>query len=69
MYSNMSKNLTIDYDPNIISKIKEMIKESFEKLKSFVNVTSSKFDAYYELEEKFNDIANKLEGYEFFNDE
>ena len=69
MYNNMIKNQTIDYDPNIILKIKEMIKESFEKLKSIVNMKPSKFKAYYELEEKFDEIAIKLEKYEFFNDE
>ena len=34
----MIKSQTIDYDANIIFKIKEMIKESFEKLKSFFKI-------------------------------
>lgn len=57
MYSNVNTNPKIDNDPNTISKINEMIKEGFEKLKSFVNIKSSKFEVY-ELEEKFNNIAN-----------
>ena len=66
---NTNKNIAIVYDPEIISKIKDMIKESFEKLKNFINIKSSKFNAYYELEEKFNNITNNLEKYEIFNDE
>lgn len=69
MYSNMIKNQTIDYDSNTISKLKKMIKEGIEKLKSIINIKSSKFDGYYELEEKFNNIANILEKYEIFNDD
>ena len=69
MYDNMTKNQTIDYDSNFISKIKEMINEGFDKLNSFIKIKSSKFKAYNELEEKFNDIANNLEKYDYFNDE
>ena len=43
-----------------------MINEGFDKLKSFIKIKSSKFKAYNELEEKFNDIANNLEKYDFF---
>ena len=66
---NINKNISIVYDPEIITKIKEMIKESFEKLKNFINMKSSKFNAYYELEKKFNNIANNLDKYEIFDDE
>lgn len=66
---NITENISVVYDPEIILKIKEMIKEGFEKLKSFVNIKSSKFDAYYELEEKFNNIANILRDIESLNDE
>ena len=48
MYDNMTKNQTIDYDSNFISKIKEMINEGFDKLNSFIKIKSSKFKAYNE---------------------
>ena len=38
----MTKNQTIDYDSNFISKIKEMINEGFDKLKSLAKVESKK---------------------------
>lgn len=70
MNTSINTNLSIDYDAIIISKIKEMIKEGLYKLKSFVEVKKqSKFKIYYELEEKFNEIALKLEKYEFLNNE
>lgn len=69
MYSNGNTNPKIDYDPNTTSIINEMIKEGFEKLKSFVNIKSSKFEVYYELEEKFNNIANILKKYESLDEE
>ena len=65
----MSKNQTIDYDSNTISKIKEMIKEGFEKLKNFIKYEKTDLNIYYELDEKFNDIALRLEKYEFFNEQ
>lgn len=65
----MIENQTIEYDPNIISKIKEIIKESFERLKNFIKYEKSDFKIYYELDEKFNEIALRLEKYEFFNDQ
>ena len=59
MNTSINTNLSIDYDAKIISKIKEMIKEGLYKLKSFVEVKKqSKFKIYYELEEKFNEIAS-----------
>lgn len=65
----MNNSQTIEYDPNIISKIKEILKEGFEKLKSFVKHEKSDFNLYYELDGKFNEIALKLEKYEFLNDQ
>lgn len=70
MYNNINNNIAIEYDPEIISKIKEIIKEGFEKLKSFVkSKNKSSFDIYFELDEKFNDIALRLEKFEFLNEE
>ena len=63
MYNNMTENQTIDYDSKIIPKIKEMINEGFDKLKSLAKVESKKitknpnFKLYEELEKnlmKFN---------------
>lgn len=38
----MTENQTIDYDSKIIPKIKEMINEGFDKLKSLAKVESKK---------------------------
>jgi len=51
----MRENQAIDYDSNIISKIREMIQEGFEKLKSFVNIKS-------------NELTTKIPNFEFYND-
>ncbi len=70
MYSNRNKSITIEYDPDIISKLKEIIKEGFEKLKTIIkSKNESNFDIYYELDEKFNEIALKLEKYEILHNE
>lgn len=70
MYNNRTTDIIIDYDPDIISKIKEMIEAGFDKLKSFVkSKIKSKFDIYYELDKKFNDIALKLEKFDFLREE
>lgn len=70
MYKNMNNNITIEYDPDFISKIKEIIKEGFEKLKTLIKTKNkSDFDIYYELDENFNDIALKLEKYEILHEE
>lgn len=70
MNNNISNNYAIDYDPDILVKIKKMIKEGFEKLKSFVKSRKeSKFQIYYELEEKFNDISNILRNKKIFENE
>lgn len=67
--NNTDPNMTIVYDPKIISKIKEMIKDGFDRLKSFVTVEKQSYKTYYEIENKFDEIALKLEKYQFFNDE
>ncbi|WP_298521275.1 hypothetical protein [uncultured Methanobrevibacter sp.] len=60
----------IDYDPEFLSKIKELIKEGFDKLKSFVkSKKESRYKFYYELEEKLNQISNLLRSNEFFKNE
>lgn len=70
MHSNITNDQTIVQESEIISKIKKMIYEGLFKLKSFVKVKKqSKLEVYYELEEKFNAIALKLEEFEFFNEE
>lgn len=63
------ENQTIEYDPNIISNIKEMIKEGLERLKNFINQDKNGFEIYHELDKKFNEIALKLEKYEYLNDQ
>ena len=68
MNMNIQKDYTIDYDPEILSKIKELIKEGFEKLKSFVK-SQKRFKVYHELEEKFNNIANNLRHVKSFSKE
>ena len=70
MYNNITKNHAIDYNPKIISKIREMINEGFYKLKTFVKVKNqSQIKIYEELEDKFEEITLKLEKYEIFNEE
>lgn len=67
--NNSTTNITIAYDPKIISRIKEMIIEGFDKLKSFVTVKKQSYEIYDEIKNKFDEISLKLEGYEFFNEE
>ena len=46
---NTDEHISIVYDTEIISKIKKMIKEGLDKLKSFVKVKNeSKFQIYHE---------------------
>ena len=66
---NINKSIPIVYDPEILNAIKEMINEGFEKLKILIKSEPLKINIYNELEEKFKDIANNLERYEFLNDE
>ena len=66
----INNNFTIDNDPEILAKIKELIKEGFDKLKSFVKTKKdSKFQFYYELDEKLNNIANNMRGLKSFSNE
>lgn len=63
-------NPTIDCDPEILEKIKEMINDGLDKLKTFVkSKINSKFKIYYELEEKLNKIADKLRNLKSFSNE
>ena len=70
MYDNIDTKPTIVYDPKILTKIKEMITEGFEKLKTLLKSKSkSDFEIYYELDKNFNNIALKLEKYEILHEE
>lgn len=70
----MTENQTIDYDSKIIPKIKEMINEGFDKLKSLAKVESKKitknpnFKLYEELEKKFDEISFKLKELKLCNE-
>ena len=67
---NINKSRSIVYDPDIINKIMKMIQEGFDKLKSFVRIKKQhEFRIYSELDEKFNEIALKLEENTFLNNE
>lgn len=70
MNQTIQNNYTIDYTPEIIVKIKKMIKEGFEELKLFVkSKINSTFNKYYELEEKLNNISDKLRNLNSFSNE
>ncbi|WP_298523903.1 hypothetical protein [uncultured Methanobrevibacter sp.] len=66
MYNNGNNDITIEYDPDIVSKIKELIKEGFDKLKCFVKLKTneireiSNFSFYDELKLQFREISMKL---------
>lgn len=61
---------TIDYDKEIVSKIKEMIKKGLNKLESFIkSEKTNNLEFYHEMDERFNNIAKKLEKYEFLDNE
>ncbi len=66
MYNNINPNHAIEYDPDIIFKIKEMIKDGFDKLKSFVKSNNEKstkipnFNFFNELNQQFGEISIKL---------
>lgn len=63
-------NLSIVNDETIIEKTNQIIQQVLEKLKAFVKTQKeSKFTVYDELDEKFNEIAQKLEKCEILNDE
>lgn len=70
MYIHMNKDITIEYDPNIVTKIKKIIKEGFEKLKTLIkSKNKADFDIYHELDNNFNEIILQLENNEIFNEE
>ena len=70
MYTNENHNITIEYDENIISRIKEMIEEGWQELKAFVkSKKSSKFEIYRDLDQKFEDIAKNIRNLKFFQNE
>lgn len=67
MNSNIEKSITIEYDENIIRKIKEIIKKGVKKLESFVkSKTKPDLSFYTELEKEFDDITSKLEELELW---
>lgn len=67
---NITVNNAFDYNPEILEKIKEMIREGFDKLKSFVkSKLDSRFKKYHELEEKLNNIASKMRNLKSFDSE
>ena len=67
---NTATSNTIDFDPEIMEKIREMIKEGFDALKSFVkSKIDTDFRIYYEIEEKLNNIPDKLRNLNSFNNE
>lgn len=64
---NIQKNIPIVYNPEVLDNIKEMIKEGFDKLNSFVktkinekNIKTPNFKFYNELDLKFDEISFKL---------
>ncbi|AMD16712.1 hypothetical protein TL18_00850 [Methanobrevibacter sp. YE315] len=72
---NVDKDLSIVYDPEILTKIKEMIEEGFEKLKTFVKKEHDKiinkkpnFKLYNELDQKFDDISFKLKELKLYSE-
>ncbi len=65
---NILDDPTIVYDTNILEDIKELIKDSLNKLKSFVFNKNSKFNYYYDLKKDFNEIAVQLDKPVFTNE-
>lgn len=69
MYSNMTSNITIEYDPKMLTKIKEIIKTSINKIKSMQIKNSSNYDIYYEIDGKFDEIVKKIQDLKSFENE
>jgi hypothetical protein len=70
MNITINNNRNIDYDEDIITKIKEMIEKGLRKLKSFVKSNKkSDLKFYYDIDERFNRIANTLEQFDFLSNE
>ena len=64
MYANVNCSIAVRHE--IISKIKEIIDEGCQNLKSFVNSEKYEFDIYQDLDNKFDDIANNLRDFDYF---
>lgn len=61
---------TIEYDEEIILNIKEMIKKGLNKLESFIkSEKTNNLEFYHEMDERFNNIAKKLEKHKILNNE
>ena len=69
MYPNMNKNPAIVCDDPIIETIKQKIQQGIDKIKSFVKSKKTKIEQYYELKEKFLEIATLLEKHDFLSNE
>lgn len=70
---NTYKNIPIVYNQEILSRIREIIEEEFEKLKAFVKKVSystktPNFEFYNELDEKFDEITFKLKELKLCNE-
>lgn len=69
MYTTINYNPPIEFDEDIISKIKEMIEKGLNKLKSFVkSKTNSNLNFYNELNCEFDEIVSKLEELELWEE-
>ena len=67
MNTTINNNIPITFESEIISKIKKMITEGLDKLKSFVKIklddkttNSQNFEFYNELDSKFDEISFRL---------
>ena len=69
MHNNITKNTTVDFDDNIIRKIKEIIEKGLHKLESFIKAkTKPNLKYYYELDQEFDEIILKLEKLELWEE-
>jgi hypothetical protein len=67
---SIAKKDVADFVSKAGSKVYRWIKKGLNKLKSFANsMKTNNLEFYYEIDERFNNIAKKLEKYEFLNDE
>ena len=57
---NINNNITIEYDANILYRIKEMLETGLIKFKSNVNSKQdSKFDFFHEIYENSGEFSEK----------
>lgn len=69
MHSNINKNNAVDFDDNIIHKIKEIIEKGLYKLESFIKAkTKPNLTFYNELDCEFDEIVLKLEELELWEE-